>query len=140
MTGTIVTPTLSMKGWIKNPTERLDYALAYFFESNKSESYVFQDNIVSAQAIIQKHGNDLTGLINDLQDTMQTYLSRQFDSVSVEVTDTSPDAIRDISSKVTINIYCLVTHDGKQFSAANVFELANSRFKLVTDVMRGSVL
>lgn len=91
---TIPLLTLSTFGYVTNHREKLDMALAQYFERRDEKSI---------QYLRMKHGNDLIRFIDDLQGLLSEYLGRYYPVINIEL---RPDPTVDPNSNsMTIQMY-----------------------------------
>lgn len=134
---TVAVPTLSSRGWVRAPAEKADYLLAYFFESDHFQTYLYGNTVVSLPYLVEQHGHDPLTFCNQLQQVMQDFLGRHFDSVQVEVTsddNAAYNANPNPASAVTVRIWASVVQDGKEYSVLKLIETANSKLVKVINL------
>lgn len=79
-------PTLDGIGWIdKGVGIKLDRLLANFFTSDGSQSSLYYRTFKTYQVINADNVNDVEALRTSMEVYLQSYLSKFFDSVTVEV-------------------------------------------------------
>lgn len=79
-------PTLDGIGWIDKGVEiKLDWLLANFFTSDGSQSSLYYRMFKTYQVINADNVNDAEALRSSMEVYLQSYLSKFFDSVTVEV-------------------------------------------------------
>jgi hypothetical protein len=135
---TVVVPTLSSRGWVRAPAEKADYLLSHFFEADRLQTYLYGDNVSSLQFLVEQHGHDPLTFCSALQQTLQNYLGRYFDSAQVEVTsDDNPayNTTPNPTSAVTVRIWASVVQEGKEYSIVKLIETANSKLVRVLDLI-----
>lgn len=78
-------PTLSAIGWTNSLTEKLDFALAHWFECEPSLSYLYQgeEKAISVQRMIAENPSDIEALINQMATGLNQYLRNIFDHAEV---------------------------------------------------------
>lgn len=131
----IPVPTLSFSGWIRSTPEKADYLFSHFYESERSQTFIYKDRVSNLQYIIQKNKNNITATCSEIQATLTTYFLAYFPIVVVEV-DYQEVPVN--SGKITIRMYLTVTDvDGKEFNLSRLADLIDSKFdkvrKLVND-------
>lgn len=81
-----IVPTLDGIGWIDKGVEiKLDWLLSNFFTSDGSQSSLYYRMFKTYQVINADNVNDAEALRSSMEVYLQTYLSKYFDSVTVEV-------------------------------------------------------
>lgn len=78
-------PTLTSAGFVETTGERLDRLLAYYFATEKNQSRVFRDSIVSLKHSIAQHGSEPEILVSLVDSELTNYLQRYFQYVTVNV-------------------------------------------------------
>ena len=132
---TIPVPSLSPSGWITDIAAKADALMSHFFESNKSQSYIYNNNVSNLQWLIEQYGSDSIDLTTQMTSTLEKYLGRYFDLVTVTVT--SDDNAKNLSGSVTIKIHCLVTQGGVQYSLGKLLQISNSTVTKIFDINNG---
>lgn len=117
-------PSLSEDGWVTTPIKMADYVLSYFFTSDYSQSYIYNNKISSLPWILQNTQGNMHNTLIDMHDTLNTYFSKYFNNVIVEVLDaTDPNS----TSKAAISIYLSFTgNDGVVYSLAKLLNLGDN--------------
>lgn len=98
-------------------------ALAYCFESQASQSYIWNGQVTSVQRILHDNAGDFPGTCTSLQISLENYLTSIFGQSSVEVTS---DAATVQGSKVALFVYASVTINGKEYNTAAGMDVKNS--------------
>lgn len=75
-------PSLSSDAWISDPSRALDRLMAYFFESDKSQTYTYGNNIASLAWIYTEYASDPDRMASILAQSLETYLGRYYPQVS----------------------------------------------------------
>lgn len=128
-------PSLSASGWVANVPEKLDKLLGYFLVSEKSQSFMFQDSVVSFPAIIQNNTERPERLADETRTALVTLLSRYFDSAEVDATINTPDSNRPDVLDLTLDIK--VMSDGKQYYAGREISMINSKVAAIAEIING---
>lgn len=110
-------PTLGPDKWIYDPRKKLTVLFFYARTANHSQSNDQPDGVCSITAICAEYAMDITGLISNLETRLTKYLEPYFDTVTVEVTDSTTDAE---ASKRTINLDVSVVQEGEYVSLGAV--------------------
>lgn len=131
----IPVPTLSFSGWIRSTPEKADFLFAHFYESERSQSFLYRNRVSNLQYIIQSNQGDIDKTCREIQSTLTDYFSAYFPQVTVEI-DYQEKPVD--SGKITIRMYISVTDkDGKEFNLSRLADLIDSKFdkvrKLVND-------
>lgn len=127
------TPTLSAKGWLHNEdtAERVDAAMAYAFTSDFSQSVTFAGKVTSIQWLISKYSGNALELQSIMQDSLSTYLKKQFDGADIEVKVEAKGSLLDIKVKGTI------TNNGVVEGLSYLLTVRNSTVDKVTNTLNG---
>ena len=100
MTSKAPVPALSDDGWVYSNDKVTDYLLCHFFESEYSQTYIYDKRISSLPYLLFRNNDNPTELCREIQSTLESYFSRYFNDVDVEVSDTTPNkdsTLREIS-------------------------------------------
>lgn len=76
--------TLGLEGIVRDPNAQVDYLMCCFFFTQVSQGNIFQ-NLTSLPKLIQEFGNNQTLIRKEVEDTLNVFLRRYFQSVSVAV-------------------------------------------------------
>ena len=111
-------PTLDGIGWIdKGVNIKLDWLLSNFFTSDGSQSSLYYRMFETYQVINADNVNDAEQLRLNMEVYLQTYLSKYFDSVTVEVSladlQGNKKSIYDLP-EAAIGLYLTVTVTDKE--------------------------
>lgn len=129
MSNIIPVPSLSAAGWIVSSAEKADALLSHFYESEKSQSYLYGQNITNCQWLLEQYGNNIIEITSQIRSALQVYLGRYYDAVNVEVTN--DDNADNPSGKITLHIYIDVTEDGKTYSMGQLLNITNSKIQKI---------
>ena len=80
----VAIPSLSNDGWITDPIRALDRLMAYFFESDKSQTYIYGDNIASLAYIYAMKMGDGEAMASSIASELETLLRRHYKNAEVE--------------------------------------------------------
>lgn len=123
--------TLTMQGWVRDVGKQIDMAIAYCFVSNASQSYIFENRVLSVQKVIHDYTGNISGLCTNLQILLETYLKHLFDDATVEVTS---DAAKALGSSLALFVYAVVTVNGKEYNTAAGVDVKDSRITRFFDL------
>ena len=116
-------PTLDGIGWIdKGVSIKLDWLLANFFTSDGSQSSLYYRMFKTYQVINADNVNDAEQLRSSMEVYLQAYLSKFFDSVTVEV------SLADLQGNKK-NIY--------EYKAIKMMKVKDDRVDLIGDGLLG---
>lgn len=120
----IPVPTLSSKGWVTDPVEKIDFLLSHYFESEDKEN---------VQTLLVMYGDDIQQFIEKLRARLVTYLGKYFNLVELDIYE--PATKDENSSKVELRIACNVTDvDGISRSIGVALTETNSRFNVYVNM------
>lgn len=120
----IPVPTLSSKGWVTDPVEKIDFLLSHYFESEDKEN---------VQTLLVMYGDDIQQFIEKLRARLVTYLGRYFNLVELDIYE--PPTQDANSPKVELRIACTVTDvDGIARSIGVALTQTNSRFNIFVNI------
>lgn len=123
-------PTLNVAGWVNSPNEKVDSLLAHFFESLKSQTAIYGDNVTSLQYLVEHYGNKPSELSTRMQAALEAYLGRYFQSAVVDITH--DDNAANITSSVALTISASVMENGARYSIGKLLEISNSKISKIT--------
>lgn len=126
-------PTLSMKGWVSDPVERLDFALTHMFIAEESQTYLSPDIITDLHSLLAATSGQIETGILAMQDKISDYLRRQFDDAQVDVIDASARR-KDPSMGVELILKVTVWQDDTPYSIEKVVNKQNAMFKTLTNI------
>jgi hypothetical protein len=127
---TIAVPTLSATGWTRSPAEKADFLMSHFYESDKFQTYLYGQNVTNLQWLIEQYGNDPARVCREIQDGLQAYLSRYYDSAVVQCTANDNPAINP-TSEITLKLFCQVVENGKEYVIARLIMSKDSKFQSI---------
>lgn len=122
-------PSISEDGWVTAPLQKGDYMLSHFILNERSQSYLYDGNIVSLPGLVQRYKDDISGLATNTQQQLFDQFSRYFTNVVVE-TENTADA--DDPSKYTLSIY--VSYDdqkGQRYNVGQAALITNSKVEKI---------
>lgn len=128
---TIPVPSLSAKGWITSPYEKIDLLLAQFYASDVNQSNLYKGHIANVQGILQKNMHDLDSLKQNMRSALETYLGRYYQLATVIVTD---DTATNPSNNVTLRLSISVVEEGQQRDAAYLASFVDSKFEKILNL------
>jgi hypothetical protein len=130
ITGTPV-PTLSTFGWVTNPAEKADFLLVHFFYSEKNQTSIYGDGVSNLQWILEQNTGNVEGALSQIKSTINTYLGRYYDSVTVDAVTQEVDA-EESSSRMEVVLNISVSDGGLDYSLNRLVSILNGRFKAFT--------
>lgn len=133
MVAIIPVPSLSPAGWIKSPSEKIDTLLAHFFESMKSQTALYGNNVTSLADIVNKYGNNPIKLGTEIKLALETYLGRYYTSATVTVTN--DDGPSNLNGVITLKLFAEVVDGGTTYSVGKLLETNNSKVTKITKLI-----
>lgn len=124
-------PSLDTRGWVDDFAEKVDRLLAHFFLCDYNQTYFYLGNVTSLVRIIERKGNYIDAVINDINNELGTYLSRYFEGVTVNSSVKASDELNLLKDTiVTVAIQIEDPAGIKAFSQS--FQSLDGVFKKVT--------
>lgn len=120
--------SLSTFGVITNVAEKADLLLTHFVYSEKNQTTLYGNNVASLAFILQDNSNSINACCLAIRQTLQVYLGRYFDSVSVDVTytDENPDKS---STQVRIKLSVTISDNGQEYQLSRLLRTIDGKFK-----------
>jgi len=122
-------PTLSPKGYVRSIVEKTDRVVAHFFASDANQDYIYEGTIANCSILLQECGNDILQFRDRLRSTLERYLEKLYDSVTVQVWD---DTQTNFSGRVNVSFSIEVTQAGERYDVANLLTLIDGKFEKIT--------
>lgn len=123
-------PTFSPAGWVKNPTEQVDYMLSYFFLTQRSQTH-FHSNVVTSYQYLIASAMSMGELKTSLEMRLGDLMKSQFTNVQIEVSITGAFNDKD-NSALVIMISCnFEADDGKRYSLSHEIEANGTNVKRI---------
>lgn len=121
-------PTLSTFGHVTNVSEKADFLLVHFVYADKRQTVIYGDNVSSLPWILQENTGSMINACTDIQKTLQKYLGRFFDAVTVEVSFSEEDP--DVSnSRVIISLNISIVENTVQYQVTRLIRAIDGKFK-----------
>lgn len=135
MTSLATMPSLSEDGWVTDSIKTADYLLSHLFLSERSQSYLYNNNITSLPYILQTTQGDITQTITLLRSSIEEYFSRYFNNVVVEVTDVTSE---DEPSKASISLFVQFSDkENIEHNLGKIIETSNLTISKIIDINNG---
>jgi len=131
---TIAVPTLTTDGFVQNIGPLADRLLSYFLVSEYSQSNIYYGKISSLAYLVYKYGSDPQQMNIEIQRTLQTYLDRHFDSVTIRVT-IEDDPENPDSGQYGLRLDIQVSKDGERYSLGKEVSVINSKLVSLMDTL-----
>lgn len=121
--------TFSPSGWVTNPLEMADFMMAYFFETQKSQTHFHKTSITSYQSLIADAASP-SELASSIEMYLGEYLKTQFQNVSLEVTVDGALGDPD-NNKLEIVIGCSFDAAGVRYTISHAIEALGTQVKRI---------
>lgn len=130
-------PSLSDQGWVKSNREIADFALSHFFESNYSQSQLYNGSVSSLAYIIQENNGDVNSTASDIETKLTSYLLSMLPGVVVSCVPNTADTT---TSESSVSLYISFNDStGKKVTMSNLLEIKNSKLYKVTNLNNNGV-
>lgn len=131
----ITFPALSEDGWVTSSAKTADYMLSHFFLSDRSQSYMYDQYISSFPWILTDTQGNIGLTISAVRETLQTYFSRYFTSVIIEVVEVPND---EDPGKAQISLYVKFTgRDGKEVVLGKMLQINDTILEKIITLNNG---
>lgn len=128
----IPVPSLSTAGWVTTPSDKADLLFSHFFEAEKSQTYLYGQNVSSLPYLVEQNGNNVASMVQALRLTLQRYLQAYYTGVQVDI-----NVVEDATPRYELQVYASVVEDGKQYSFGKLLQVANSKISKIIDLNNG---
>ena len=126
-------PSLSLAGWVTSPAEKADLLFSHFYASDKSQTFLYGDNVSNIQWLIEQSAHDIVGLVENMERELTRYLGAYYSAVSVEVTSDETQGTA-MDNRVTIRLWCSVTeNDGTTYSFGKLLPIVDSKIQKIVN-------
>lgn len=125
---TIAVPTLSTFGWVTNTSEKIDFLLTHIFYADRFQTSLYADQVTSIPWILEETAGDMAKASTAIRLAINTYLSRYYDSATVNVTYTDADPEKS-TSKVMVSLAITVVENGQELQVSRMISVVDGRFK-----------
>lgn len=131
-------PSLTAAGWVTAIEEKADLLMAQFYEAEYSQNSSYVEGAVTSLSwITHTYGNDPLDLTTQLQQRLEVYLGRYFDTANVSASiDQSRYADED--ARFAVKLIVTVSQAGKEYSLASLIETAGSKVKNIMFINNGA--
>lgn len=129
--------TLSLDGIIRDPIQKADRLLAYFFANDKHQSNNQLGMIATLPGIIQECGNKPELVSSAVQSELDNLYSNYYDAVNCEVTAKEPDNVYQSGNDLSCDLEVRLTfkQNGQTYNLAKIASIVNSKLVKVAEVM-----
>lgn len=135
MVTNVTYPSLSEDGWVNNPAKIGDYLLSCFFVADFSQSYIHSGRISSFPWILTDTQGDISRTVSVTREILQSYFSRYFSSVDVEVQEV-PNV--EEPSKGQLSIYVRYTgSDNVAYVLGKLLQYQNTKIEKIIALNNG---
>lgn len=128
--------TLQKEGYLSDIDKKIDYLMCCYFFSKYSQSTLYYGNVFSLMKIIQMHGNEPVSIQTNVENSLQTFLSKWFQNVQVSVSvdeNIYPGIGLIIDATVTDNVKGVMQTRSIGYSLL----INDSRLKSITNMNNG---
>lgn len=122
-------PSLSTKGFLKDPYEKADQLSADFFQNQASQSNFYKGEIASLSFLLNQYSNDQGGLVKATQSTLTNLFVRYFDTVTVNVTAVTPANKQD--GRFDLQVELTFMQNGVTYNLGKLAEIVDSKLSKV---------
>jgi hypothetical protein len=131
----ITFPALSEDGWVTSSAKTADYMLSHFFLSDRSQSYMYDQYISSLPWILTDTQGNIGLTISAVRETLETYFSRYFSKVIVEVSEI-PN--KEDPGKAQISLYVKFTDkDNKEVVVGKMLKINDTILEKIIALNNG---
>lgn len=124
-----VLPTFSAGGWVTNPLEQVDYMVAYFFETQKSQSH-FHKGVVTSYQFLLAQANSMGELGSSIEISFGDFMKSQFDAVQLECRVDGAFGDPD-NNELVVTIGCSFSAAGKRYTISHAIDLLGTNVKKI---------
>ncbi len=127
-------PSLSAAGWLESIAEKADAIMAYYILSEYSQSHLYKSHVTSLTWHIQQYGNDPGRLETRVGEDLNTYFTRYFEKVDVNVNTDTPNPLDPDRINLTIDI---TVYEGSQrYSLGKAIESINGKVEKIQTIIK----
>ena len=135
MADAILYPSLSEDGWVSSPEKTADYLMSTFLVSDYSQTYLYKGLVSSLPWILQDNQGNIARACTAVRDTLNTYFSRYFNNVVVEVNEVENT---ESPTKGQMSIYVkFADKTGKEHVLGKLLKLADSIVESIITINNG---
>lgn len=129
----MLTPSLTTKGWLTEPLEKLDATLSHMFAAEANQSYLLPRRVVDLHTLLANTTGNIESAISEMEELIKEYLESYFDAAQVRVTDRSSE-LKDPSNAVTLSLEVTIYQDGQPYGINKLINARDSKFIEMTTV------
>ena len=131
----VAVPSLSTDGWIVDPVRALDRLMAYFFESDKSQTYLYGENVASLAYIYAMKGGDPDSMASTIVSELESMLGRLYHTVEI---DCKASKFSDNDNLTELTLAVQVTDaDGTRYDLAKIIRGNKTKVVEIIDYLNG---
>lgn len=123
-----VIPVLGSPGFATDLTIKADEALTNFYISQRSQSDIYRGSIASLGDIVAQYGNSSMDLESEVRDVLDSYLSRQFDEVTLDVNTVTK------GNSIDLQISVILRDGTKSIDIQHVVTSSDSKIRSIIDL------
>lgn len=132
-------PTLSLDGILRDPLQKADRLIAYFFVNDMHQSNNQFGQIATLPGIIQQCGNKPDLVAAEVRTTLETLFSDYYDAVNatVDVKDPTELTIAGNDLSCDLEVRLSFRQNGQVYNLAKIASIVNSKLAKVAEVSNG---
>jgi hypothetical protein len=119
--------TLSLNGWVKSGSAKADYALAYFFSVNYSQTNLYRGQIASLQWLVFRYGQDPNNLSSQIQTTLTKYLQHCYPEGVYVTCSNNADSLTNPNNTYTLQLVIEIVEGGVTKSLGRLVNYQGSK-------------
>lgn len=132
----IAVPTMSTRGFVKDPVGKIESLLSHFFVAEYSQTALYPGEVASLPWIIQDGAGDMQKTMDLMQQFLENYLSRYYTEAAVTVEPLVPlDTDPRIKFDMTISLN--ISEDGVRQSYTHQVTSTDGIFQQLVMINNG---
>jgi len=125
-----VIASLSEQGWVTDSAKILNFIFSYYILTDRAQTVIFQDNLISLPETYYKYINDPDGMATAIKSDLEKLIGRYFPIADV---DTEVKKITD--SKFAILLYAAaITENNTRIELSRVVEISTTGLRKIIEV------
>lgn len=128
--GNVLFPAISEDGWVDSTAKIVDYLMAHLKASEYSRSPLYPGYVTSLPWILQEGQGDMSKVTSLLRTSLETYFSRYFTNVIVEIRDITDQVNAPSFGKISMVVQ-FTDRNGVQQNLSNLIETSGSILKRI---------
>ncbi len=115
-------PTLSSKGWVDSPQDKLSFLINYYILSDAEQSLIYRGSVINLPTTYFKYINEPEQMAIAVKSDLESLLSRHFDVVEVRTYAKELDNAK----KYGIGIFAAIVENGVKYTAYSAVTMTNN--------------